>query len=51
MGARDTLKIMKRSLNTQEMSLDQMPSKKTKKAKAKERQMGKKIIRDAAKEE
>lgn len=45
MSKRDTLKVTKRSLDIQEMSLDKMPSKRTKKAKVKERQEGKKEIR------
>jgi len=51
MSKRDTLKTSQYSLKTQEMSLDKMPSKRTKKAKVKERQMGKKVIRKSLKEE
>lgn len=45
MSKRDTLRTSKRSLQAQDWSLDIMPHRSTKKAKAKERQMGKKIIR------
>lgn len=44
MARRDTHRTMKRSLSKQEQSLDMMPHKSTKKAKAKERQEGRKII-------
>ena len=45
MGKRDTKRVAKRSVQTQEWSLDVNPHKSTKKAKAKERQDGKKEIR------
>lgn len=44
MARRDSRRTMKRSLKKQEQSLDIMPHKSTKKAKAKERQEGRKII-------
>ena len=44
-GKRDTKRVAKRSVQTQEWSLDVNPHKSTKKAKAKERQDGKKEIR------
>jgi hypothetical protein len=47
MGKVDTLKTAWTSLKKQEQSLDKMPHKSTKKAQAKERQMGKKVIRKA----
>jgi hypothetical protein len=50
MSKRDTKKISHYSLQTQSWSLDKMPSKKTKKAKVKERQNGKKEIRDSLKD-
>lgn len=50
MARRDTMKTMHYSLKIQEQSLDKMPSKKTKKAKAKERQTGRKVIREALEE-
>lgn len=50
MAKRDTLKTSYYSLRIQEQSLDKMPSKKTKKAKAKERQYGKKEIEKALKD-
>lgn len=43
MAKRDTHRTMKRSLNRQEQSLDIMPHKSTKKAKAKERQEGRRL--------
>lgn len=46
MGKVDTTKFTKRSLDQQCWALDKMPHKSTKKAKAKERQMGKKMIRE-----
>lgn len=42
MSKMDTLKTAKRSLSAQERALDKNPHKSTKKAKRKERQMGKK---------
>lgn len=50
MARRDTLRTAWASLKAQCWSLDKMPSKKTKKAKAKERQTGKKEIRKALEE-
>lgn len=47
MARRDTLKTSYYSVKGQEQSLDINPHKSTKKAKAKERQEGKKIIREA----
>lgn len=43
MGSNDTRKIGKRSLQAQNWSLDINPHKSTKRAKAKERQAGKKL--------
>lgn len=42
----DKTKVARTSLHNQEMSLDKMPHKSTRKAKKKERQAGKKEIRD-----
>jgi hypothetical protein len=47
---RDTARVMKRTIQAQEWSLDINPHKSTKKAKAKERQAGKKEIRKELKE-
>lgn len=46
MAKRDTARVAKRSVQAQEWSLDVRPHKSTKKAKAKERQAGKKEIRN-----
>lgn len=46
MAKRDTLRTSHYSVKSQEWSLDIPPHKSTKKAKAKERQKGKKIIRE-----
>lgn len=46
MAKRDTLKTSKYSVGNQEWALDINPHKSTKKAKARERQMGKKLIRE-----
>lgn len=51
MGSNDTRKIGKRSLQAQNWSLDINPHKSTKRAKAKERQAGKKIVREELKDE
>lgn len=45
MAKRDTARVAKRSIQAQEWSLDVNPHKSTKKAKAKERQDGRKEIR------
>ena len=45
MSKLDRVRTSKYSLDIQCMTLDQMPHKSTKKAKVKERQLGKKIIR------
>lgn len=47
MGKRDSKRVAKRSIQAQEWALDVRPHKSVKKAKAKERQDGKKEIRDA----
>lgn len=49
MAKRDTKKTYYYSLKIQEQSLDKMPHKSTKKAKAKERQAGRKEIEKALK--
>jgi hypothetical protein len=46
---RDTARVAKRSIQAQEWSLDVNPHKSTKKAKAKERQAGRKEIREELK--
>ena len=46
MGKVDKLKTAWTSLRKQEQSLDKMPHKSTKRAKAKERQMAKKVIKE-----
>lgn len=51
MGKRDTLKIAKRSRDTQEFSDDRLSKKSLRKAKVKERQFSKKLIRKDLKEE
>ncbi len=50
MARRDSMKTAYYSLKIQEQSLDIMPHKKTKKAKAKERQTARKVIREALEE-
>lgn len=51
MGKVDTLKVAKRSRDTQEMSDDRLVKASLKKAKRKERQFGKKQIRKELKED
>lgn len=51
MGKVDTLKVAKRSRDTQEMSDDRLVKASLKKAKRKERQSGKKQIRQALKKD
>ena len=50
MAKRDTAKVAKRSVQAQEWALDVNPHKSTKKAKAKERQAGRKEIRESLKD-
>lgn len=49
MGKRDTVKVAKRSRDTQEMSDDRLMKASLRKAKKKERQFGKKEIRQELK--
>lgn len=49
MAKRDTKRVAKRSIQSQNWALDINPHKSTKKAKAKERQDGKKEIREELK--
>lgn len=50
MGKRDTVKVAKRSRDTQEMSDDRLLKASLRKAKRKERQAGKKEIRETLKD-
>lgn len=50
MGKSDTLKTAKRSIQAQEWALDIPPHKSIKKHKARERQMGKRVIEQELKD-
>lgn len=47
MGSNDTRRTMKRAIQAQSWSLDVNPHKSTKKAKAKQRQLGKKLTEES----